>query len=85
MTKRPTTIWKPTQNLLHIECPGCIVNIYVDLADDDGNPVTSVIVEANGQRYAGQPEWWIEGERGKNTFATRVVRGAIRRLRRIAA
>ena len=42
---------------LHIEAPGCIVNIDL-LTDSEGRNVTRVDVNANGDRYAGEPEWW---------------------------
>jgi hypothetical protein len=49
---------------LHIEAPGCIVNIHAGLEDAEGNPVTSVQVLCdsylgnawrleNGEKFAG--------------------------------
>jgi hypothetical protein len=51
---------------LHIEVPGGIINIRIGLADIAGRPVTSVSVLADGDRYAGDPEWWVDGEAGNN-------------------
>ncbi len=44
---------------LHVEADGCIVNIQVGLHDADGNRVTHISVNASGNRYAGDPEWWV--------------------------
>ena len=46
---------------LHIEAPGCIINIRTDLSADD-RPMTYVSVTADGAR--GDPEWWCDGQRG---------------------
>ncbi len=65
---------------LHIEAPGCIVNIEM-LHDAEGCPVTRVDVSADGDRYAGGPEWWCAdagqplGPRG---IGVRVVQGISR-------
>lgn len=40
---------------LHIEAPGCIVNIRFGLHDGEGREVTSISV--NPDRYAGDPTW----------------------------
>lgn len=40
---------------LHIEAPGVIVNI-----EKITEGMTRVDVNANGDRYAGEPEWWCE-------------------------
>lgn len=61
-------------NLLHIEAPGCIINIRVGLTDHEGRSVTAISIEADGDRYAGDPEWWIEGDRGSKGIGVRVVR-----------
>lgn len=59
--------------MLHIEAPGCIINIYPDLTDRDGRPVVRVEVLADGDRYAGDPQWWIEGEAGTGSIGCRVI------------
>lgn len=43
---------------LHVEVPGCIVNISTNSPGPKGEPMTSVSVEVQGDRYAGDPEWW---------------------------
>lgn len=65
------------RDFLHVEAPGCIINIRCDLADRDGRPVVSVEVLADGDRYAGDPQWWIDGKAGDNSARScslRVVR-----------
>jgi hypothetical protein len=47
----------PRSKTLHIEAPGCIINIC-QVEDATGRPVTRVDVNANADRYAGEPEWW---------------------------
>jgi len=39
-----TVVLKPRSELLHIEAPGCIINIRVQLADVDGREVTAIEV-----------------------------------------
>jgi hypothetical protein len=62
---------------LHIEAPGCIVNIR-NLNDSEGQPITFIDVNADGDRYSGEPEWWcidagaILGVRG---IGIRIVQG----------
>ena len=61
-------------NLLHIEAPGCIINVQIGLTDAEGRPVTHVSVSANGDRYAGDPEWWGEGQHGNKGVGVRIIR-----------
>ena len=42
---------------LCIEAPGCVVNIEL-WHDPEGRHVTRVDVYADGDRYAGEPQWW---------------------------
>ena len=42
---------------LHIEAPGCIINIHVGLVDMDGRKVTSVSIKCD--QYAGEPRWLL--------------------------
>lgn len=51
---------------LHIELPGAIVNIRVGLRDEQGREVTRVSIDADGEKYAGEPQWWCPdlAERG---------------------
>lgn len=74
MTQRNISLSsRSKKTLLHIEAPGCIINIRVGLTDMDGREVTNVSVMANGNRYAGDPEWWVNGEKGNTGCAMRVV------------
>lgn len=61
------------EKLLHIEAPGCIINIRVGLADRNGRRVTHVSVVTDGDRYVGEPPWWIEGRYGLRAQDMRVV------------
>lgn len=58
--------------LLHIEAPGCIVNIEIDHVMN-GHPMTLVSVQVDGDRYAGDPEWWVDGVRGNKGESFRIV------------
>lgn len=44
----------------HIEGPGVIVNIITGLTANDGKIVTAIEILADGNRYAGPPQWWID-------------------------
>jgi hypothetical protein len=66
---------KSRDKLLHIEAPGCIINIRVGLKDRTDRAVTSISISADGTRYAGQTPWWVEGEQGKDGIAVRVIEG----------
>lgn len=46
----------------HIEAPGCIINVRV-VKDMHGQLVTAVEIIADGDRFAAEPEWWIEGKK----------------------
>lgn len=59
--------------LLHIEAPGCIVNINPGLTDSEGRKICRVDVNADGDRYAGDPQWWLEGEAGNRGMGLRVI------------
>jgi hypothetical protein len=43
---------------LHIEGPGCIVNVIGGLRDAEGREVTTVEILANGERFPTEP-WWV--------------------------
>jgi hypothetical protein len=58
---------------LHIEAPGCIVNIVPGLTDAEGRRVVSVEIRADGKRYAGEIPWWIDGKSGEDYLRLRVV------------
>jgi hypothetical protein len=60
MSKRITV--RRIGDIMHIEAPGCIVNITVGLHDREGRDVTAVEITADGDRYSGEPQWWLDGE-----------------------
>ena len=60
-------------SLLHVEAPGCIVNIHPGLTDTDGRAVVRVSIEADGDRYSGDPQWWVEGVAGARGHGVRVI------------
>lgn len=47
---------------LHVEAPGCIVNIHFGLTNEAGHAVTNISVTADD--YVGGPSWYIEGPTG---------------------
>lgn len=59
--------------LLHIEAPGCIINIQTNLTDREGHAVVSVSILADGKRYADNSQWWIEGEADNRHQGCRIV------------
>lgn len=62
--------------MLHIEAPGCIINIEAGLADAAGRNVTRVDVSAHGTRYADESPWFAHvGECGPAGVGCRVVQG----------
>ena len=44
---------------LKIEAEGCLVHVEVGHHDEHGNRVTYVSISADGDRFAGDPEWWV--------------------------
>lgn len=74
MSQRNISISRTSRHkTLHVEAPGCIINITVGLSDDDGREVTRIAVSADGDRYAGDPQWWIDGTKSQNGHAVRVI------------
>lgn len=61
------------EKTLHIEAPGCIINIQIGLTDCNGHAVTSINVSSDGNRYAGDPAWWLEGVEGNGDMGIRVI------------
>jgi hypothetical protein len=60
---------------LHVEFPGGIVNITCGLRARHGRDVVSVSVSADGNRFAGDPEWWAKwGTTDKNGGGCRIIR-----------
>lgn len=75
MSDRPMRTVSLTRKsgMLHIEAPGCIVNITPGLTDTEGRAVVNVSVSADGNRYAGDPEWWVDGQRGNDGIGLRII------------
>lgn len=59
---------------LHVEAPGCIINIHTGLQNSDGQPVTNVSITAS--RYAGEPAWNVcVGDTNDNSgVGVRIIR-----------
>jgi hypothetical protein len=69
MSRKITVAKQDLGKLVHVEAPGCVINIRVGLADEKGREVTSVEVLADGERFAGE-SWRIVGSKS----TARVVR-----------
>lgn len=66
-----------SDNLLHIETDGCIVNIHVGLTDNQGRRVTSVSISPEDKSRGGDGEgrmWSIAGDSGPGNI--RIIRAA---------
>jgi hypothetical protein len=71
--KRISISDRSRDKLLHIEAPGCIINVQIGLADRDGRKVTHVSIVADGNRFSGELPWWIEGRNGISAQNMRIV------------
>lgn len=58
---------------LHVEAPGCIINIRQGLSTEDGRQVTHVEILADGDRFSGERQWWIEGKKRDHARNIRVI------------
>jgi len=56
---------------LHIEAPGCIINIHTGLRTSDGQRATAITVQCD--QYAGEPKWTLPDLGGAKHFNVRVV------------
>jgi hypothetical protein len=56
-----------------IEAPGCVISIDPGLAERSGPPACSISIAADGNRYSGAPEWWVNGVRGDDGRGVRIV------------
>lgn len=74
LIKRITVSKRSQHEILHIEAPGCMVNIQHGLHDAEGREVTRVEVIADGARYSSESPWWVEGKPGADGMALRIVR-----------
>jgi len=66
---KSTTHTKRMGQPLHIEAPGCIINIYAGL-ETNGQPVTVIQVHCDG--YGLGDTWRLED--GKNFASLRVIK-----------
>jgi hypothetical protein len=53
----PTARHDRERRLIHVEAPGCIVNVRYGLEDAQGRAVTSVSITPDA--YAGEPKWMV--------------------------
>lgn len=67
---------------LHVEAPGCIVNIHFGLTDTEGRSVTNVSINADGRRYAGERGWFVATEDFENLNPRDIQCGLSVRVRR---
>lgn len=68
-----TRIPRASHECLHVEAPGCIVNIHAGLTSSDGEQVTRVSVNADGDNYAGDQQWWCPDLQDPKGIGVRVV------------
>lgn len=66
------------QQPLHIEVPGCIINVRL-VTDAHGQTATAIEIMADGNRYSGDPEWWIDAQFGNANQSVRVVQTKVPR------
>lgn len=73
---KPRVRWDAVGRYLHIEAPGCIVNIYVGLRGNGNSAdVTSISITADADRFSGEAPWWCTpGEFDQHGGAIRIVR-----------
>lgn len=57
---------------LHIEAPGCIVNIWPGLTDADGRAVCTIHINTDQYAETGG-RWYIDGEAAHTQTGVRVV------------
>ena len=58
---------------VHVEAAGVIVNVYGGQKCPLGRPMVVVQIVADGDRYVGRDQWWIEGMPGEGRNTTRVM------------
>lgn len=73
MTDMKTVRLTRRSKILHVEAPGCIINISPYLDDKEGRPVVHISIAADGDRYKGDPQWWVNGEAGAAGYALRII------------
>lgn len=69
---RPKTTWI-NGDTLHVEAPGCIVNIHVGLATSEGSDVTAISIQCD--QYAGEAKWTLPDYGDAKHLNVRAVKG----------
>lgn len=60
---------------IKVTCPGGIIHVECGLTDSQSRPIVCVSVTADGDRYAGDPTWWVEwGKTDKTGGACRIIK-----------
>jgi hypothetical protein len=73
-TKQITVGYPRGKQAVKIVFPGGAVYVQTSLVTNDGKPVTYVSVDADGDRFAGEPESWARwGTVSKKGGACRIV------------
>lgn len=60
------------EKTLHIEAPGCIINVHIGLFTSDGQAVTAITIQCD--QYAGEPIWTLPDYGNAATLNVRAVR-----------
>lgn len=58
--------------LLHIEAPGCIINVHIGLHDSAGNGITAIEIKCD--EYAGEPNVYLPDFDNAKTLNVRVCK-----------
>lgn len=75
MTKEISIGYGRQRKDIKITFPGGIVNITTGLRSRHGREVVNVSVSADGDRYAGDPQWWAKwGEIDKRGGGCRIIK-----------
>ena len=70
---------------LKVTFPGGIVNITTGVENRNGQKVVHISVSANGDRFAGEPQWWVKWGKVDETGAgCRIIQGTRMDVRREA-
>lgn len=69
--KKPTVTWI-NGDTLHVEAPGCVVNVRLGLHNSEGQDVTAITVQCD--QYAGEPAWSLPDYGDAKHLNARVVR-----------
>lgn len=67
---------KLPDGILHIEAPGCVINIHPGLHNSDGQEVTAIAIQCD--QYAGEPKWTLPEFNGGKYLNVRVLRDEVK-------